>query len=205
MSQFGNNGNNLGIARSIFGNIRNVKTRVEANYVRPGIYWAYISAVRVGETRKSEKYIAIEMTTLRVVDGRMSDQAPGAKPHVIGEEITHMLMAKHESSLGNFRQFLVKVVGIPDADITEEQAMEVTNEKQPLRGTVVRVEARTTTTRKNQPFTAITYAGEIPAAEVLQYFTEDKTPALADLRNRLFPGDYLERLIAAEQQAAGAA
>jgi len=190
---------NTELARKIFANVRNVKTRVEANYIRPGIYWLFINRVRVGTSRKNDDYTAIELTVIRVLDDRMDHQLPGSRPHSVLESCTHMLMMKHEPSIGNFRAFLVGVTGIADANIDMDACTLVSTDANPLGGTVVLVDATSIRTRKGEPFTAVGYRREVPPAEVLEYLNSEKQGS--DIKAALFPNEYLEKVIAAETAA----
>lgn len=184
------------LAGLAFKGISAARARIDANYERAGSYWQVITSIKLDKSRKSEVFFAIEKTVVRVLDERIADQPPGKKGHPVGESICHMMMAKHDSFLGNVKAFIANTMGLDAADITEEHASQVCDSSQPLTGTVVEVESRSTTTRAGNPFTAINYRREVPPEEVLAYLSS-LPPDQQAIKDRLFPKNYLENVVAA--------
>ena len=175
----------------VFKGLSGAKARVDANYIRPGRYWARINKVVLKKSRKDDTFIAIEMTVLAIHDDAKLQQKPGQHCHSVREAMTHMMMAKHDSFLGNVKAFLANVLGVNEAEITEDNAVEVCSDSQPLSGTIVEVNAHNIVTRKNTDFTAVNYMREVRAEEALAALP-------AEIVARYFPGNYLQNVAAAE-------
>lgn len=171
---------------TMFTGIQQAKAKMDANYERAGRYLERIDRVRVDISRKQETYLAIEKTVICIIDG------DDAKGHKKGEQITHMLMQKHDMFLPNMKAFIAAACSMNSEEITEENAKEVCGPIQPLTGTVVECHNRMVQTRANQPFTAINYMREVPAAELLQMLPPQD-------QETFFPGGALQRI--AQHQA----
>lgn len=150
------------LASQMFGGIQAAKASMDSNYEKAGQYLERIDAVRVDISRKQESFVAIEKTVIYVIDN-----ADG-RGHRVGEQVTHMLMQKHDPFLPNMKAFIAAACSMASEQITEANAMEVCGPSQPLTGTVVEVSNRQIQTRNNQPFTAINYKREVPPAELIQ-------------------------------------
>lgn len=192
-----------------FSGITTAKARVDANYIRPGSYWLQINKLRLDKSRKDQVFLAVEMTVIHCFDERIADQPPGRRGHISGESVTHMMMKKHDSFLGNVKAMLVAILGIPADQITEAEAAMVCGDSQPLTGTVVEVNCRNITTRAGNPFTSANYAREVPTREVLAFLTDATIPPemaakRLELKNRLFPNNWLEKVVEAEAASAAA-
>lgn len=172
---------------TMFSGIQQAKAKMDANYERQGRYLERIDKVRVDISRKQETFMAIEKTVIYIIDG--DDE----KGHKKGESITHMLMQKHDMFLPNVKAFIAAAVSMEAELITEAEAMQVCGVEQPLTGTVVECHNRMVQTRSNQPFTAINYMREVPAAELLQMLPPQD-------QEQFFPGGALQ-LIAQHQAA----
>ena len=172
---------------TMFSGIQAARAKMDANYERAGHYLERIDRVRVDISRKQETYIAIEKTIIFIIDG---DDGKGHKP---GEQITHMLMQKHDMFLPNVKAFIAAAVTMDAEQITPQEAMDVCGASQPLTGTVVECRNRMIQTKAGQPFTAITYMREVPASELLQ-----SLPPMD--QEKFFPGGALQRLATHQAQ-----
>lgn len=168
----------------IFKGLGAAKARLDANYERAGHYYMRIDKCKTGETRKKEEFFAIEKTVVHVLD-----DAEG-KGHRVGEGATHMMMAKHDSFLGNVKSALAGILGMNPADVDEETAMQVCDEDQPLAMTVVECKNRNIVLKKSGgDFTSITYVREVPPAELLEILS-------AEHKKAFFPNNFLENVVA---------
>jgi len=162
--------------RAVFTGLGAAKTRTASNYVRAGIYWAVIKRCKVDQSRKGDSFFAIEMQIVRVLD---NDDGRGHSPR---EEVTHMLMTKHDSFLGNVKAFVANVLGLPDSQVGADEAVAVAGPDQPLTNTICEFHARDIMTRSNKPFTQIDYKREVPFAEAMEHMDPDTI-------GFCFPGD----------------
>lgn len=174
------------MSNSIFAGISDAKARTDANYERPGHYIELINRVKADRSRKGEDFVAIEKSILAVLD---DDEGRG---HRIGDEVTHMLMAKHDSFLGNIKAMIAAVFGVPAEQVQESDAVEICSEDQPMAGAVVECVNRNQVTRRGTDFTIINYKRALTVADIRAKL-DPKVIA------RYFPGDVLERMEAAEQ------
>jgi hypothetical protein len=175
------------MSNSIFAGISDAKARTDANYERPGNYIELIRRVKADRSRKGEDFVAIEKTVLAVLD---DDEGRG---HRVGDEVTHMLMAKHDSFLGNIKAMISAVFNVPTDQVSESDAVEVCADNQPMSGAVVECANRNQVTRRGTDFTIINYKRSLTVAEIRQRLD----PAVLA---RYFPGDVLDRMEAAEQE-----
>ncbi len=179
------------------GLIDGASARIDANYVNPSHFIGRINAVKTGETRKSEGFFVVEMTVIE--DLAPNEYDKGAYGHRAGEDVSHMMMSKHDSFAGNVKAFLKNVLGIPEGEIKDEHALAVCADDQPLENTIVEIVARETMTRANKPFTVVAYKGEVTATELIERWAErDDAQELAD---RFFPGGLLGKLAEEEAKA----
>lgn len=176
---------------SIFKGLKQASASMDANYERPGHYFMLIDKCKTGTSRKKDEFCAIEKTVLKVLD---DDNGAGHKP---GESVTHMIMMKHDSALGNIKAFIAGVMDIDpeEIDVAEAEAIFAdennTKHDQPLAGTVVECKNRNIKTKSDTDFTRITYVRSVPASELLDSL-DDK------IIQRYFPNDALKKL--AEQE-----
>jgi len=177
----------MALLNTMFTGIRDAKAQMDANYMRPGIYWSRIDRVRVDISRKQEAFVAIEQTVIHILD---DDDAKG---HKKGENVTHMLMPKHDLFLSNMKGFIAGALSMNVDDITETEAMSCCGVEQPLTGTVIECRNRQIQTKAGNPFTVIKYEREVPASELLQVL-----PPI-DQEN-FFPGGALTRIAQLQAQ-----
>ncbi len=178
-------------ASTMFTGIAAAKAKMDANYEAPGHYLERIDRVKIDVTRGQDAFVAIEKTIVHVYD---NDDGKG---HKVGENVTHMMMQKHDSFLPNMKAFIAAACSMDAAQITPENAMQVCGPVQPLAGTVVECKNRSIMTKKQQPFTLIIYQREVPAAELLQSMPP------AD-QQQFFPNNALQLMAQAAATAAAA-
>lgn len=176
-------------ASTMFSGIAAAKAKMDANYEAPGHYLERIDRVKIDVTRDNSAFVAVEKTVIHIYD---NDDGKG---HKKGEQITHMLMQKHDSFLPNMKAFIAAACSMEAEQITPENAQQVCGVSQPLAGTVVECKNRTIMTKKQQPFTLIIYQREVPPSELLQ------TMPPAD-QQQYFPNNALQLMA---QLAAGQA
>ena len=182
---------------SLFTEIAGAKARVDATYVRPSHFLARIDACKTGETRKKDGFMAVEMTVLE--DLAPDDFDQGTYGHRAGEAVSHMMMSKHDSFLGNVKAFIKAVLGMDEDAIKPEHAEAICADDQPLQNTIVEVVARETETRAGNPFTVVSYKGEVSATDLLDRWS--KAEGGEALAERFFPGGLLAKLAEAEKAA----
>lgn len=183
---------------NIFGGIKDARSRFDANYLIPCHCLWRIDNVKVDENRSGEGFMAIELTCLE--DLVPDKYARGVYGHTQGESASHLMMKKHDSFLGNVKSFIANTMGVPVEEITENDALAICDASQPLRNTVVEIEARNTKTKRNTDFTVVNYKGEVTPSELLSRWSEREDGAA--LVERFFPDGLLERLAAADAAVA---
>lgn len=157
----------------LFQKIKDARASFQSNYVRPGHYIARIERVKQAKTRKDEDFIAIEMKCIVVID---NDSGRG---HKVGEDMSHLLMAKNDSSIGNFKRFVMNVMEASEEEVTEEACEHIVSDNQPLCGLFAEVFAKEIVTKKGTPFTRIDYKRAVPKEDVKRLMSEEA--------KRLFP------------------
>ena len=138
-----------------FAGVEAAKANQGGNYVKPSDMLCRIDKVKEGESRKGDAFIVIEMTVFHMFEGE----------HVVGENVAHMMMQKHDSFLGNWKSFVMGVASCPETDVTEEQSGIIVGETQPFSGDVVRVKARNIQTQAGNDFTVVNYHGTVEEEE----------------------------------------
>lgn len=141
------------------------------DYIKPGHYFCRIDRVKAGESQQGNGgFVAIELTVVAAKeDGDLpvdSDFNKLTKEawHTPGQQVSHLMMTKHASFLGNFKAFVANVGGIAADDVTEENCEAVTDGL--FDGLFVEIRARAIKTRAGNPFTAVGYTREVPPQEI---------------------------------------
>lgn len=143
---------------SIFDGIEKARSsEYDGNYVRPGVYAAEIVGVKETQNHAKVKFVAIEMKITSVI--RAEDGG-----HKEGEDITHLLKVAVPNFLGNFKQFVSVALEVEPDDVSEQDALRVLSDEQPLSGYTIAFKARNTTTRAGDPFTKVTYLSDLSGA-----------------------------------------
>lgn len=175
----------------MFDGIEEAKASFDANYMRAGHYIVRIDRVKADKSRKGDGFVAFEMTILHVFDDSEGDKAALHRP---GEPVTHMLMEKHDSFLGNLKSAIANCFGCDVTEVTKAVCVKVTGTDQALGGMIVEVRNRDITTRAGNPFTKVSYVREVPAVELADVLSEK-------ILGQFFPGDMLAEMIAEEEAA----
>jgi len=144
----------------IFSNIEKARASFDANYVRPGRYAVRIDRIKKGETRKKETFVAIEMTVFKTIE---EENGRGHRP---GENVTHLLMEKHDSFLPNIKSMIVNIAKCDPDEITEKHCESVVGDEQLFAGEFVEICARNQITKKNLTFTKVSYLRRLDEKEV---------------------------------------
>jgi hypothetical protein len=158
----------------MFDNIENTQSSSNGgSYVKPGHYLARIDRVKAGISQQDGgEFVAIEMT---ILDALPDGDIPVDKDfnllsadawHRPGENVSHLLMAKHASFQANYKAFVGNVGGLPESTITKQHCEAVTEGL--FEGLFVEVRARTVKTRRGNPFTVVGYSREVPPEEIAE-------------------------------------
>lgn len=177
----------------IFDGMGGAKSRMDSNYVIPSHFLGRINKCKIGKNRKDEGFFVVEMTVIH--DCQPEKYQRGIYGHQPGEEVSHMMMSKHDSFLGNVKGFISTTLEMSDETIGEEEALAISADDQPLAGTVIEVVARNVVTRAGNDFTVVNYKGEVPMEQVVELFAtvEDGAERMA----RFFP-DHVAPVAASE-------
>lgn len=155
---------------SKYAEIDKAKVFVGGVYFSPGLYLLKIDAVKEGQSRKKEDFFAVECTVIE-----STVPALGA-----GKMVTWMVMLKQDAALSNIKQF-ASVVGEcePDGiDASDIDAM--VGEDNPMRGSIIGVEATTIKTREGNDFTKVIWLSEKDITEKLKTAGVTVKPTKAD-------------------------
>lgn len=158
------------MSEGIFGGMQDAKSRIDGNYVIPSHFLGRINKCKQGKNRKDEGFFVIEMTVLHDCEPDKFDR--GKWGHSVGEEVSHMMMSKHDSFLSNVKGFISSTLDMTDDKIGEDEALMVCADDQPLAGTIVEVASRNTVTRAGNDFTVVNYKGEVPMDQMVGIFEE---------------------------------
>lgn len=176
-------------AATLFKGIKDAKARIDANYIRPSHILLRIDECKIGETRKGDGFFVIEGT---VIEDLAPNDFGDHYGHRVGENVSHMMMAKHDSFLGNVKAFIRAVLGVPEEEIEPDHAEAICADDQPLAFTVVEVVARETETKEGKPFTVVNYKGEVSPADLLERWSKREDGQ--ELAERFFPNGMLKKM-----------
>jgi hypothetical protein len=187
---------------ALFRGVDTARASQSSDYDRVGHYIQRVDRVRAGQkSQNGEQFLAIEKTVIFTYpDTIQAFETAGRpahwRPHVPGEQISHLMMRRHDSFLGNVKAAFSKMLSVPPDEITLEICAQLCDEKiQPLAQTFVEVRAREIFTRDKRPFTKVDYLRAISATELLQFLQQSSPETI----ERLFRDGSLQRLAAAEQ------
>ncbi len=172
----------------MFDEIGKASATFNANYERPGKYIEWIKAVKTVVTRQNGDGIVLEKRVAVVLD---DNSGQGHKP---GEEVSHMLLSKYDSFLGNVKAMVIGIMGLDDPDsISDAEWVETCEEmvdekKAPLAGLFVEVHNRNIVTRNENDFTVVSYIQEVHPEEVREL--------MGDYANKFLPADDWDKMIA---------
>jgi len=174
----------------MFDGVETAKASFDAKYQGAGHYLNRIDRVKADKTRGGDEFLAVEMTVLHTFADGQGDPAKWHKP---GEAVSHLMMKKHDSFLGNVKAMVANVMGAHESEVTKADCERICTAEQPFAGMVVELSGRDILTKKNQPFTKISYVREMPAVDLPEILDEK-------IIATYFPGDTLADMIA-EQSA----
>lgn len=176
----------------MFKGIEGAKASFDASYMGEGHYLCRIDRLKADKTRAGDHFLAVEMTVLHTyTDG----DGTADKWHQPGNAVSHLMMCKHDSFLGNVKSMIANLLGVHETEVTEADCDQASGPNQPLGGIVAEVRARGIMTRAQKPFTKITYVREFPASELQDTLSPKMLTAY-------FPGDVLDKMIEREAEAA---
>lgn len=189
----------MSVRSGMFNGLQQAQASRRASYEKEGHYIQMIDRVKADETRKNELFVAIEKRIVAVVEGA----------HKPGEQVTHMLMKKHDSFFPNIKQFLIAILGLSeerhDAADFESDMIAICEEEgehaNPLGQTFIEVENKDVMTKNNKPFTTINYKREVPPSEIQELLEEGEIDKTVFFKKVISEEDF-NRLLAAEQQGA---
>lgn len=181
--------------RQLFSGISNAKAGNLSNWVRCGHYLWRIDKVKVSSGHDQSGYLAIEMTCVWSFDENAHTYAANGnndlyRPHQPGEQAVHLLSRKHQSFLGNVKQFVCAVAGLRDEQVDENVLHQIVTQDL-LVGMVVETTAVVQMTRAGKAFTKINYRRKVPAAETKNFLLQCGAQALID---SLFPNQMLDKM-----------
>lgn len=146
-----------------FGKVSEAKAQGSGNFIKPCDIIARIDKIKQGESRKGDAFVAIEMTVYHVFEGS----------HSVGENVTHMLMQKHDSFLGNWKGAIMGITGGDDSEVTEEASNAIVSDEQPLSNLIIRLGARNIQTKAGNDFTVVDYHGEVSEEDWSSLLTDE--------------------------------
>ncbi len=148
----------------IFDGMGEATSSRDSNYFIPSHFLGRINRVKSGTTRKEEGFFAVEVTVVH--DCAPEKYERGKFGHQVGEEVTWMAMAKHDSFLPNVKQFVSSTLGMDDDKIGKDEVNSICGEDQPLAGLVVEIACRNIVTKAGNDFTKVSFKGEVVPEEV---------------------------------------
>lgn len=127
----------------LFKGVQNAPDYSEGgSYFKDGKFLVLIDVCKQGETRDKREFAVIENTIIRSTN-------PEIPP---GKSVSAMHM-KNDSFLGNIAHFASRVMGVPKEELDEETCEGIFSEDNPVRGMVMRVEAKTVKTGSGGDYT----------------------------------------------------
>ena len=173
----------------IFDGIEKARASRQSAWVKPGHYIYNINKIKLGKTRADDVFMAVELTILHT---------QGECEQKVGQEVTHMLMKKHDSFLGNVKAIIASICEVDEDDVTQEDCARVclddgSEQAQPLTGVAVECVNANIATRKGGIFTQVKYKGVVSAVRLKELLPEDS-------QIMFYPGGELDRLVALEEE-----
>lgn len=183
----------------VFAGWGQAKASVNAIYHKPGKYIERIDNVKIDMTSDgtNQQFLAIELTILHVLES-----GPPGNTHNVGDQVTIMLMKKHQVFMSKSRHYFSRMAGIEDSQLTEDIFIRGVSHEQPFRGVVVRTNCYPKLKKKAQEkpahmiveqdwITPCDFEKRLTAAEVKQGLTENELA-------QFFPGGLLEAMAQAD-------
>lgn len=197
------------LVKELFGGIQNAPDTKEANYCRPGRYFARLDNVKIDKNRKKEAFFAVEMTIVKMMSNTWmeigdDEQEVERTGHQEGESCTYLVPnygAGKDMFLSNCKTAINGICafqGITLDGMDDENVMEfiagIVDADQPLAGLVVEWHATQRETKasiegKRKYFTRVLFDRTVPDAELeelgieIMNSTIDEDAASADLED----------------------
>lgn len=130
---------------SIFKGIKDAKGGDGGTYLSEGAYIVDIDACKQGEMRDGTPFFVVEFTIL---------QNSGPECNKPGTTASYFVKVEKDTpALANIRRFISVASDTPEDEIDDAGAEMVVSKDQPLKGTVLRVQATQIVTKKGNDFT----------------------------------------------------
>lgn len=179
-----------------FSGINQAQRRNRSSTFRPGGYWVRIDGMKYQPDRLTNWRFITETTVIRVIDN-----GPTGSPNPVGDNPSYMLKRATDYFLSDLNAMIGGILGLPAADITEQNIYDLISERQPLRNMIVEVQVvgkprNKIDTRTGQPlpdWNNVYFKREVPASEALGVLD-------AHSQERFFPGQGLQRMAQLEAQ-----
>lgn len=171
-----------------------VRRRNSSSFLRPGMYWAKIDAMKYVADRLTNWRFITEMTILRV-----TDPGPSNSPNPVGDNVSYMLKRATDRFMEDLSVMIGGILGLTAAEITEQNILDLISDRQPLANMIVEVQV-VAQPRKPKPngevlpdWNNVYFKREVPASEALGVLDQ---PA----QDRFFPNQGLQRMAELEAQ-----
>ena len=138
-----------------FSGVGNARSSKGGVYFLPGNYLTRIEKVSQGTSRNNIDFLVVEAEILE------SDN-PERKP---GTVCSWLLMADKDAFLGNVNHFASAAFGIDESEVDEAGCEMMCGEENPVRGTLLRVQATNIKTRAGKDFTKLVWRASTPVDE----------------------------------------
>lgn len=175
--------------KGIFKNVKNARPLVDGEFIKPGHYVLRMDVTKSDYDRKQVPYCKIQATVVAVIDDA------GGQSNRVGDELVQILKTTSDYFDSEIQAFCSAIAGIPPEEATEEVIEAIFCGENPLAGWPVEMKAHNIVTRDNNDFTKIKWIRPVPISEMLE--------APADIQNRFWPGDMLQRMAEVEAQQQG--
>lgn len=171
----------------IFDGIEKARASRNSDWVKEGHYIYSINKVKAGKNRKEEKFMCLELTILHTWEGEQK----------VGQSVSHMLMKKHDSFLGNVKAMIAAICEVDEDKVTQQDCATVclddgSENAQPLSGVVVECVNTNIVTKSGGTFTQVKYKGIVPFSKLKKILPDDS-------QIMFFPDGELDQLAAEEE------
>lgn len=133
----------------LFGKIKEAKSSGGGIYFLPGKYLLECRVNKTGKTREDRPFFVAEFTIL--------ESSNPERP--VGTSVAYMVMLDKylETALGNVKQYVSALFGIPEEEVDEAGVEELVAAANPGAGIQVRAVASNTKTKKGGDFTKVVF------------------------------------------------
>lgn len=160
---------------SKFDGIENAKYTERGNYIQPGSHLFEIQGVKMIETRnKGDAFIA-ELLVHKSSTSKSLYLDPkeheNPEAHEVGQTLAWYVGMNQDSALGNIKGFIMAATGCKPNEVNAAGVDMIVSDKQPLKGAMIRCEAREIKTLAGASFTRCDWkstsavSAEKPAAQ----------------------------------------